>query len=64
MNNNNDDDDDDDDDDNEISDDEDDDYKMMMTMTIMIAELNSRASVAPYLGKCGNLPIREILVIT
>ena len=34
---------------------------MMMTMTI--AELKARASVAPYLGKCDDLLIREILVI-
>ena len=26
--------------------------------------LSERASVAPYLRKCGNLPLREILVIT
>ena len=28
------------------------------------AELYARASIAPYLRKCGNLPIREILVIS
>ena len=33
-------------------------------MTMMTAELKARASVAPYLGKCGDLLIREILVIT
>ena len=34
---------------------------------IFIAELlarEERANVAPYLTKCGNLPIQEILVIT
>ena len=30
---------------------------------ILMAELHVRASVAPYLNRCGNLPIREILVI-
>ena len=31
---------------------------------ILVAELHARANVAQYLRKCGNLPIREILVIT
>ena len=31
---------------------------------ILVAELHARANVAPYLRKCGNLPIRESLVIT
>ena len=43
---------------------DDDDDEILVMMRMMIAELNARASVAPYLGKCGNLPIREILVIT
>ena len=30
----------------------------------LIAELHTRASVAPHLRECRNLPIREILVIT
>ena len=31
---------------------------------ILVAELHALASVASYLRKCGNRPIREILVIT
>ena len=46
------------------NDDDDNDEIIVMMKTMMIAEPNARAGVAPYLGKCDNLPIREILVIT
>ena len=49
---------------NNNDDDDDDNDEIIVMMRMVIAELNARASVAPYLGKCSNLPIREILVIT
>ena len=46
------------------SNDDNDDDDLLVMMKMMIAEFKARASVAPYLGKCGDLLIREILVTT